>query len=132
MGKFENRSSMRLALLAICAVGPMNAVLASPPVRRLTLDLQPPAAEMAAAEKAPATFPSMRRRTLGGQERIQPSGSSLETPQARIPGRVEELVLRYHREGLPLARLWENKSALLSLGLNQKGKPGLWLVQKMR
>ena len=36
------------------------------------------------------------------------------------------------REGLPLARLWENKSALLSLGLNKKGKPGLWLVQKIR
>jgi hypothetical protein len=36
------------------------------------------------------------------------------------------------REGLPLARLWENKSALLSLGLNKKGKPGLWIVQKIR
>lgn len=125
-------------MLAICAAGPifaagpMNAALASPPIRRLTLDLQPPAAEMTAAEKAPATFPSLRRRTLGGQDQVQLSGSSSETRQARIPGRVEELALRFHREGLPIARLWENKSALVSLGLNQKGKPGLWIVQKIR
>ena len=39
---------------------------------------------------------------------------------------------RLHREGLPMARLWENKSALLSLGLNKKGKPGLWTIQKIR
>jgi hypothetical protein len=39
---------------------------------------------------------------------------------------------RFHREGLPVARLWENHSALISLGLNAKGKPGLWLVQKTR
>jgi hypothetical protein len=35
-----------------------------------------------------------------------------------------------HREGLPVARLFETKGALLHLGLNPKGKPGLWLVQK--
>jgi len=39
---------------------------------------------------------------------------------------------RVQREGLPFARLWENKSALVSIGLNQKGKPGLWLIQKIR
>lgn len=44
----------------------------------------------------------------------------------------ETLVRRFHREGLPVARLWENHSALVSLGLNAKGKPGLWLVQKTR
>jgi hypothetical protein len=37
---------------------------------------------------------------------------------------------RVHQEGLPVARLWETKSSLLSIGLNQKGKPGLWLIKK--
>ena len=37
----------------------------------------------------------------------------------------------FHRDGLPVARLWETKSALVHVGLNQKGKPGLWIVQKM-
>jgi hypothetical protein len=41
-------------------------------------------------------------------------------------------VSRVHREGLPVARLFETKSALVHLGLNPRGKPGLWLVQKTR
>jgi hypothetical protein len=132
MGKFRNQLPIRLAVLAIGTIGLMNTALASPPVHRAALDLQLPPAETIAAEKTPTTFPSLRRRTPGGQEQIQPSGLGSERPQGRIPGRVEELALRFHREGLPIARLWENKSALVSLGLNQKGKPGLWFVQKTR
>jgi hypothetical protein len=132
MGKFGTRLSMRPAVLAMGAISLMNAALASPPVHRPTLDLQLPATEMAVAEKAPVIFPSLHRRSPSGQEQIQLSGSTSESPHARIPGRVEELALRFHREGLPIARLWESKSALVSLGLNQKGKPGLWIVQKTR
>jgi hypothetical protein len=123
-------AALALAVPAMCAIGPMNSALASPPIHRLTLDLQPPAPEVTPAEKTPTTFPSMRRRTLADLEQAQQSSSSSESRQARIPGRVEELVLHFHREGLPLARLWENKSALISLGLNPKGKPGLWITQK--
>jgi hypothetical protein len=50
--------------------------------------------------------------------------------EARVMSRAESFARRFHREGLPVARLWENHSALVSLGLNGKGKPGLWLVQK--
>ena len=49
----------------------------------------------------------------------------------RVMGQAEILARRIHREGLPVARLWETKSALLSIGLNQRGKPGLWLTQKI-
>ncbi len=56
----------------------------------------------------------------------------MEHNQAREMGRTEALARRFRREGLPIARLWENHSALVSLGLNAKGKPGLWLVQKTR
>jgi hypothetical protein len=38
---------------------------------------------------------------------------------------------RFRREGLPVARLFENHSALVSLGLNSRGKPGIWLIQKL-
>jgi hypothetical protein len=41
------------------------------------------------------------------------------------------LLHRVHREGVPIIRLWNSKSALLSIGLNQKGKLGLWLIQKI-
>jgi hypothetical protein len=49
----------------------------------------------------------------------------------RVMGQAETLVRRIHREGLPVARLWESKSALLSIGLSPRGKPGLWLTQKI-
>ena len=44
---------------------------------------------------------------------------------------VQDFVRRVHQEGLPVARLFESRSALLHLGLSPKGKPGLWLVQKV-
>jgi hypothetical protein len=46
--------------------------------------------------------------------------------------RAESLVRHFRREGLPLARLWETRSTLVSLGLNPKGKPGLWFVRQTR
>jgi len=49
--------------------------------------------------------------------------------RSRLP--VQDLVRRVHSEGLPVARLFESKSALVHLGLSPKGKPGLWLVQKI-
>jgi hypothetical protein len=52
--------------------------------------------------------------------------------ETRVMSRAETFARHFHREGLPVARLWENHSALLSLGLNGRGKPGLWLVQKTR
>ena len=45
---------------------------------------------------------------------------------------TEQFIRQARREGLPLARLWQNDQALLSLGLNRKGKPGLWIIQKTR
>jgi PPE-repeat protein len=45
--------------------------------------------------------------------------------------RAEELTRRLHREGLPVARLWETRSAVVSLGLSPRGKPGIWLIQKI-
>jgi hypothetical protein len=44
---------------------------------------------------------------------------------------MQERVQQFHREGLPIARLWENHSSLVHVGLNQKGKPGLLLIQKL-
>lgn len=45
---------------------------------------------------------------------------------------MEEFARRVHREGLPIARLWETKSALLSIGLNQRGKPGVWFTKRIQ
>jgi hypothetical protein len=97
------------------------------------LDLRPPSArELGDFPGASADRPSWGRpRTPGGRESNLPALGA-DAGEVRTMSRVESFARRVHREGLPLARLWENHSALVSVGLNAKGKPGLWLVQKTR
>jgi hypothetical protein len=69
---------------------------------------------------------------LGTDDRYQQRALGLGETNFRTMSQAEILALRVRREGLPVARLLESKSALLSIGLNQKGKPGIWLTQKVR
>ena|SRR5450432_15607 len=150
MGRIGNPRWLGLVILGSCAFGLTGAPLAGPltgargafhvdlhaahaaHAARPTLDLRPALDAMNAAEKTPSAFPSsLHRQTLSAQEDLRLPQLGSESSQARPRGRAEEFVQRAHREGLPLARLWENKSALVSLGLNQKGKPGLWIIQKI-
>jgi hypothetical protein len=71
-------------------------------------------------EEQPAEEPSLRNTGLGN------AGLAMKNTS-----RAEELTRRLHREGLPVARLWETRSALVSLGLSPRGKPGIWLIQKI-
>jgi hypothetical protein len=138
-------SRVCVGVLGLCGLGCINAALAAPPSSRHTatrpakvvLDLRPSMTALAATsksatEKSSAVFPSaLHRHELGGERQIELPVLGTEGAQVRTPSRVEEFARRVHREGLPVARLWENKSALVSLGLNKKGKPGLWLIQKV-
>jgi hypothetical protein len=141
MGKCGNQWSLSLGVLGCCALGLISSALAAPPLnqkiaQRLephpSLDLRPSVAALAAIEKPSAAFPSgLRRQTLGAQQDIRLPALGFESTQTPVKGRAEEFVSRVRREGLPVARLWQNNSALVSLGLNQRGKPGLWLIQKI-
>jgi hypothetical protein len=109
------------------------------------LDLRlPTAREIGAFPTAASPFPAAsavfaaasvdtpswgRPRTPGNRDSNLPALGA-DAGEARVMSRAESFARRFHREGLPVARLWENHSALVSLGLNGKGKPGLWLVQK--
>lgn len=119
-------------ILSMLGLWMSTAVAAPPPAQKpaLHLDLHPSLAALSAESKSTA-FPSPRRQFSGSLERLDLPSLGTEGAQERVPSRVEEFARRVHREGLPVARLWENKSALVSLGLNQKGKPGLWVIQKI-
>jgi hypothetical protein len=130
-------------MLSLYAAAAMNSAHAAPPGNHArpaaphadyhpTLDLRPSTSTIAAVERSAATFPSAARPSAGEERHIDLPALGSEGAQTRIPSRAEEFARRVHREGLPIARLWENKSALLSLGLNKRGKPGLWIVQKIR
>lgn len=106
------------------------------------LDLRPP------RDSAPSTiygagalgsvsFPSAIHHSGPAKENLSTAESN-EFPGSRIGelnfqtmSQSEILVRRIRREGLPVARLWDSKYALVSLGLNRRGKPGLWLTQKI-
>jgi hypothetical protein len=94
------------------------------------LDLRAPSHVPEAVENGgDRSFPS-RRTTLGAQESVQLPALGADGVRSRPT--VQEFVRRVRREGLPVARLYEGKSALIHVGLSPKGKPGLWLVQKTR
>ena len=125
-----------LLLTSAALAGPPPGRLLQAPAQHLDLRMPSHAAEGSGnvAEKSPNAFPSMAHRqnvaqpNLAQQERVELPVLGQDGMHARPT--IQDYVQRVHREGLPMARLFENKSALVHLGLNPKGKPGLWLVQK--
>lgn len=137
---------MGIAAVAMAAPPPGHgAMLArnaarteSPGLSRL--DLRAPLNFKSRAATVDASaFPTFRRANTERanddvmRPRLEDAFRSLgdDAPAMRPMSRPEQLARRFHREGLPVARLFESRSALVSLGLNQRGKPGIWLIQKI-
>jgi hypothetical protein len=141
-GIVTNKASWVTVVALSCSGVVLPAWASPPPSRPATgaapshpphLDLRPPSMH------APGDFgpgsgdrPSWGRPRAPGSRDNNLPALGADAGEARVMSRAESFARRFHREGLPVARLWENHSALLSLGLNAKGKPGLWLVQKTR
>jgi hypothetical protein len=125
--------SVQAAFAAPPGGSPLNS-MSRPSVTEHTspihLDLRAPAQSLTSEERAPV-FPSAfaHRRFTATEETAQLP--SLGAGNARVRAPLAELARHIQHEGLPIARLWENHSALVHIGLNQRGKPGLWLVQKI-
>jgi hypothetical protein len=114
-----------------------SGLLAAMPSRRAegrvdfqALDLRPPETLSGGRTSAPigdspAAFPSAKRALLGetsGIEADLPGGGNVAT--LRMENKVQEMERRVPREGLPVARLWETKTALLHVGLSRRASPG--------
>jgi hypothetical protein len=122
--------------LALCITGACTAHAAPP----LTRGAAPhPALKLDSVTKldlrlpAPADVDGGKSFARFGRNESELQSESLHVSEVetRVGGGVAAMAQRFRREGLPLARLWENHTALVSLGLNSKGKPGIWLVQKI-
>jgi hypothetical protein len=70
-------------------------------------------------------------RSEDGMRRPAFGADAMSFNEMSQPQIIAQRIQRIRREGLPIARLWESKSAALSIGLNQRGKPGLWFTQRM-
>jgi hypothetical protein len=102
------------------------------------LDLRPPSRLESAGHFEMAGNAADRSRSFGAPTVRQNPTSQEPVPQSpmaadgmRSRPALQDFVRRVHHEGLPVARLFESKSALVHVGLSPKGKPGLWLVQKI-
>ncbi len=138
----------------VCGFGLLSSAAANPPLRTekavlstvpaqepenasaAHLDLRLPinysAATIDPPENAHSPASSFRLAYSDMNERILAADLHTDDRSFRMASRPAIFVSRVRREGLPFARLWESKSALLSIGLNRNGKPGLWLTQKIR
>jgi hypothetical protein len=94
------------------------------------LDLRPPMDPMRA--RAPDPFALTSHSAFDMDDSVARPGFGTREAHFPLMSQPETLLHRVHREGVPIVRLWNSHSALLSIGLNQKGKPGLWLIQKIR
>jgi hypothetical protein len=133
-------SGARLTGMDLRGVGDRFATSKLEPTSKL--DLRAPADSMVGAGKATErharaadapSLPSLRRTSEEWtrprlDEELPSIGANVSA--VRPMSRAEQWATRFRREGLPIARLFETHSALVSLGLNQRGKPGIWLIQK--
>ncbi len=83
------------------------------------LDLRPPSQILTGTDAIDSSVVSARPRLFE------------VTAASSAPRSVETMAHNFRQQGLPVARLFENKDSLIHLGLNQKGKPGLWIVHKL-
>jgi hypothetical protein len=122
------------AAVGLCMFA-LNPAHAAPPQNRPVqsmaqhLDLSVPSHLVEQSAKAGAFRSLAGRQAADANEHLQLP--SLGSAGMHAQPTMQERVQQFHREGLPVARLWQNDNALVHLGLNQKGKPGLWVVQKL-
>ncbi len=60
-----------------------------------------------------------------------PRGLHWQDGSAPISPTLVSLARNYHREGLPVVRLWQADRNMVSIGLNPHGVPGIYFTQKM-
>jgi hypothetical protein len=159
MGRQAEKRNMSHAVLAAASFLLVNSLLlnsafAAPPLGRQSLRAPNPSQAPQGHPLAPQGLPQHldlrapsnlelagnaagRSHFFGAAPRQNP-GAQEQVPLAAMAGdgmrtrpALQDFVRRVHREGLPVARLFESKSALVHVGLSPKGKPGLWLVQKI-
>jgi hypothetical protein len=133
MGRIEKHRVRLAGAVGLAGLFMLNSALGAPPPRQMQivarrLDLSAPAHSIETSNKLP-TFSTMSHQ----QASVAPEQgrfANLDSGPMHIQPSMQDRVRLFRREGFPLARLWENKSALVHLGFNPKGKPGLWVVQK--
>jgi len=113
----------------------LNTAIAAPPPGRQfqnfaqRMDLSAPLHPIESANKTFGFRSLSQRPSPDSSQQIQLA--PLQPIAMRSEPTLQDQVRRVRQDGFPVARLWETSSALVHLGFNQKGKPGLWVIQKI-
>jgi hypothetical protein len=145
------------AVVGLCEVVALHCAFAGQPLEKMTaalsrgkdshssaaapglkgrLDLRPPS-ESTGIDEAVAgpSFAPDNHRLFAGQLSSRIDATRAASPPASQNGHImspmESLVHNYRQDGLPVAKLFQSNESLVHLGLNPKGKPGLWIVHKL-
>jgi hypothetical protein len=141
MSRIVDKRVLATTAFWLIGLGSIDAALAAPGRFHAELqfigrplDLSPPAHAIESLQKTPtpssSAFPSpLHHPAPILQTPLQLPSLGAEGPRPR--GRVEHFVQQFHKEGLPVARLFDNKSTLVHVGLSPRGKPGLWFVHTL-
>jgi hypothetical protein len=143
---------IHITAAGLCGVGLLSNSIAAPLQNRVAPALQQPAVITPLDLRVPHNpfVPGNQAGSVALELRTFPSGiqhpardlaeagandhailAGLATSEAdfHFASPSERFVGRMRREGLPIARLWKSESALLSIGLNKRGKPGVWFTK---
>lgn len=119
----KGAGTARAAAMSVAALRPTLNLAQHPQMpldspRQNTLRLQ--AAEL---RSAPAEEP------LGGAH--SPQGLHWEDASAPVSPHLITLARNYHRDGLPVVKLWQANRNMVSIGLNPHGVPGIFFTQSL-
>jgi hypothetical protein len=136
------------AILSCCELTALSLAHAEPPLQKVSaalmargskaperaaprLDLRPPSALQANEQAVAADAPEGGRRLFNGESLFRSNARDPAETPGHIMSPMQNLAHNFRQEGLPIAKLFQNSSSLVSVGLNPKGKPGLWVVHKV-
>jgi hypothetical protein len=145
MGRVLQKSVLFAGLVSICELTALHAALAEPPLQKVTAALSHPAnaPERNAPSldlRAPAQLPptdqvlaaASGNHRLFGREALFHADTPANAEQSgHIMSPLQNMAHNYQKEGLPIAKLFQSDNSLVHVGLNPKGKPGLWFVHKL-
>jgi len=146
MDGFGKKGILLAAIFGICEIAALNAAYAQPPMQKAAAALgrsSPkgqertlPRLDLRLPSEAPASDPghaaTSNHRLFAGESPFRSDGhTASQAPSGHIMSPMESMVHNFHQEGLPIARLFQNNNSLVHVGLNPKGKPGLWVVHKL-
>jgi hypothetical protein len=157
MDSIAKKGFLLAGMMTICEIAVLSAAHAEPPLQKVTtalvqsraskgqdrasvrletrqdsrLDLRPPSAvqpnnEAAAEDSFAGTHRLFRGESLFRADAHDPADAA----STHVMSPLQNMAHNFQKEGLPIAKLFQSNSSLVHVGLNSKGKPGLWIVHK--